>query len=66
MHRDRVFHGDVVGHLEVRYDALRYQPAFARLPALDEPAAILLPGSGQDAACRQNVLGQRYFRGFGI
>ena len=65
-HRFHVFHGDGAGNQEVRYDALRYQPAFTRLPALDEPAAVLLPGSGQDAACRLNVLGQRYFRGFGI
>ena len=65
-HRDRLFHGDGVGHLEVRYDALRYQLAFARLPALDKPPVVLLPGSRQDAAWRQNVLGQRYFRGFGI
>ena len=65
-HRNRLFHGNGTGHLKVRYDALRYQSAFARLLALDRPPAVLLPGSRQDAASRQNVLGQRYFRGFGI
>ena len=54
-HRFHVFHGDGAGNQEVRYDALRYQPAFTRLPALDEPAA-----------CRLNLLGQRYFKGLGI
>ena len=51
-HRVHMFHGNGAGNQEVRYDALRYryQAAFARLPALDELAAVLLPGSGQDAA----------------